>query len=242
VARLRRRWSTQIRQDIAEVIASLGIIRAQTHGLSVARRRLRRSAQVQNIAEVVVSLRIIRSEPHGLAAARFGLCQPSDTKKRHAEIVVSLGKIRPEAQRLPVARLRLCQPAEVQQCIAKVVVSVWMKTARLDRPANQINRQLIAPNLMGDDTQQMQSVGMCRIGGQYLTIPRFGLLEAAGLMLDKTALQQVGEIKSSRRIRPATLLAVQSLIGELWARRSRGLSSSCCRSTLLAVHAGNPKS
>jgi hypothetical protein len=94
---------------------------------------------------------------------------------------------------------------------------------------------------MGDDAQQMQSVGMGGIGGQDLAIRSFGLLEPAGLMFDKTALEQISEIKISRRIQPATQKMAPWLIGKLRARRSRTMSASSCRATLLAVHVGNPR-
>jgi hypothetical protein len=116
-----------------------------------------------------------------------------------------------------------------------------MGPVQLDRLANEVDRQVIAPDLMGDDAQEMQSVAMGGIGGQNLAIRRFGLLEPAGLMFNKTALEQIREIKSSCRIQPATLMVVQSFFGDLWASRSRRVSLSCCRSTLLAVHAGNPR-
>jgi hypothetical protein len=229
-------------QGIAKVVVSLRIIRTEAQCLPVACLCLRWSTEnVQGIAKVVVSLGIIRTEAQGLAAARLGLCQAAEGQKSNAEVIVSLGKIRPQTQRRSVARLRVCQAAEIQQGVAKVIVSVWICTVRPERPTNEVDRQVIAPDLMGDDAQQMQSVGMGWLGGQYLTIRRFGLLEPAGLMFGKTALEQISEIKSSCRIQPATLKMASSLIGKLRAHRSRAMSFSSCRSTLLAVHAGNPR-
>jgi hypothetical protein len=120
-------------------------------------------------------------------------------------------------------------------------VSVRIGMLQSDCLANEIDRHVIAPGLMGNDAQQVQSLGMLGLGGQDLAIRRFGQSEAAGSMFSETALQQIGQIKASRRIRPASLIAAPSLIGERWTRRSRSLSFSCCRSALLPVHAGNPQ-
>ena len=92
-------------------------------------------------------------------------------------------------------------------------MSVWIGRVQPACPANEIDRHVIAPDLVSDDAQQMQSLGIDGIGGHHLAVRRFGQLEPAGLMFHETALQQIGEIKNSFRIQPATLISGPSLIG-----------------------------
>jgi hypothetical protein len=116
----------------------------------------------------------------------------TDPSQGPAEAVVSLGVFWLKAQSLSVARLGLHQAAQGTQCITEVVVTpriiwsyviLWLSTVQLDRSANIIECHVISSDLVRDDAQQMQSLGMGRLDGQNLPIRCFGLLEAASSML-----------------------------------------------------------
>jgi hypothetical protein len=52
-----------------------------------------------------------------------------------------------------------------------------------DRPAHQIDGQLVLPTLMRDQTAEPQRLRMPRIDPQYPTIGRLGGLDSAGLVI-----------------------------------------------------------
>ena len=52
-----------------------------------------------------------------------------------------------------------------------------------DRAGNIVNRQIMAANLMGDDSQQMERVRVGRLKRQNLPIRSFGLLQSPSSML-----------------------------------------------------------
>jgi hypothetical protein len=90
-----------------------------------------------------------------------------------AEIIVSVAEVRPDQ-------------TEITQGVAEIGVAVLVGAVQCDGPTDVVKRQVIAPHVKGDDTQQMQSIGMGGTHGQNLTIRCLGLLQPVGAMIEET--------------------------------------------------------
>jgi hypothetical protein len=91
--------------------------------------------------------------------------------------------VRLQFQGVPVAGNCRVQPAQIPQCGAQVGMIRRGSTIDRNRLADQLDRLGVASLRLGDDTEQMQAVGMTRIGRQTLPIQSLGFPYATGLVV-----------------------------------------------------------
>jgi len=80
---------------------------------------------------------------------------------------------------------RFVDPALLGQGRTEVGVGGRVVRAENERLPDQLRRKVMPPDLMSDNAQVMQGIGMVRLRGEDLPIERLGLSEAPGLVMLK---------------------------------------------------------
>jgi hypothetical protein len=76
----------------------------------------------------------------------------------------------------------------------------------LERQSNEIERDVMAAALMGENAKEMQRVGMIGFDREDLLIVRLGLNGTAGLMMRNTGFQEFERARIARFLLEAALL------------------------------------
>jgi hypothetical protein len=114
--------------------------------------------------------------------------------QRVREIAVRLGIRRQQPDRRAESGFRLGGAAEAAQHDAEIVVRFRQRGVRLDRPPDIADGVVGAAALMRDLAQQVERLGLLRVGCQRLEIRRLGRVQASGAVIGEAAPDQAGGI------------------------------------------------
>ena len=112
-----------------------------------------------------------------------GVGQPSLSLPDVAQIVVGPGKVGIQLQRPAVTGDGLGNSPQRAIGFAEVVVKQGLAGVERDGSLDVAHRRLGPARLLGDDSQQVQSLGLIGLGGQDLPVELLRGLQAAGLVV-----------------------------------------------------------
>ena len=98
---------------------------------------------------------------------------------------MGLGVARLQFQGPAVAGDRFVELSLVPEGIAQVVMEGSLGPLQPDRPCNVLDGNLVLAHLAGDDSKQMQCIGMIRLDRQDPPIDLLGQVQPAGLVVLK---------------------------------------------------------
>src|SRR5882724_12411507 len=93
------------------------------------------------------------------------------------------GKVRFQFQCAAIGVYRLVQFSLGFESVAQVAMEAWFRSVQYDCPQDVLDGNLVLPHLGGDDSEQMQGIGMIRINGEDLPVKLLSSLKLPGLMM-----------------------------------------------------------
>ena len=148
-------------ENLAEVPDGLHVVGLEIEGEPESRHGLLAVSQtLQGLAAIAVSLGILGVEPRRQIVTGNRFVEASQLLKRVSQIVVGLRKRRVQLEGAPEAGLGVLGPAEREQHGAEAVVVGGVVALRRDRARDEIAGLLAVPLLVGDQSRQVQRVGV----------------------------------------------------------------------------------
>jgi hypothetical protein len=180
---LRLAGAVQLVQRIAQIVLRLGVTGRDGDGAGECRQRLLEMAAAQmNMPQIVMTLCEIGLEFQRLAISCPGLLYFAKMQQRIAEIIIGFGIIRFQTHRTAVRCHRLPETILKAQGIAHMKVRLGETRLGGDGPLQRGLR--LAMLALAELRQRAIDMHLGKVGpeGQHLTIKRFSLGEAAGLV------------------------------------------------------------
>ncbi len=131
----------------------------------------------------------------GAAVGLGGVLHPSQRREHGAEVVMAFCEIRLEANRAPVGIHGLVQAPGGFQRVAQAAVEERDLGFEFDGPANRFDRNPVLSDLMGDQPEQVQRVGLTGIDFQNLDVDRLRLCQLAGPLMPQTGFQDAAHAR-----------------------------------------------
>ena len=128
-------------------------------------------------------LRRVRLQFQCAAVRVGGLVQLPLDLERIAQVVVCRDVVRLQFQCPAVAADGLVQLALGRQRIAQVGMKDSIGSLQLDRPSDMLGGDRVLAHLAGDDSKQVERIGMIRLGGENLAVDLLGSLKSPLLMV-----------------------------------------------------------
>ncbi len=159
--------------------------------LVVALDRLLEPAQLaQHDPEIARSIGMVRVEGQHGAVEIHGFLSLAGARQRIRQIERRLGIARPQVQGAHEGLDGLFHLAGVEQHGTEIIVEIRHLAVEVDGLANEGCGGGRAPRLTFQHAEQMQRVGVLRLGGEDAAIDRLGFGEAAGLMMRQRSLER----------------------------------------------------
>ena len=146
----------------------------------------------EGIAQIVVGFGKVRLELDRAAIGSNGFVELAALPQGVAQIGVALGKIRSGLERAPIHADRLVKMALRDQGIAETEVVLQNLRIHLDRPANALRRDVVAADLVSDETEVVQRIGMIWLRRKDLAVKRLGIRQAPALVMPKREFESLG--------------------------------------------------
>jgi hypothetical protein len=134
-------------------------------------------------AEAVVRLGVVRIQLECMAVGSDRLVRFPLRLERIAQVVVGLDKVRFQVQCPAVGGDRLVQLSLGLECIAQIAVEGRFGPIQFDCPIDVDDGNLVLTHLEGNESQQMQCVGLIRIDCEDLPVNLLGSLKSPRLMM-----------------------------------------------------------
>jgi hypothetical protein len=131
----------------------------------------------------------------GAAIGGGGVLDPSQRQERGPEIVMTFSEIRLEADGDGIGLESFVQASQGLQRVAKTAAIERDVGFDLDGPADRFDCNSVLPDLMGQKTQQMQSIRLSGIDFQHLDVDRFRLCQLAGSLMSQTGFQNAAHTR-----------------------------------------------
>ncbi len=179
-----------LHQHVAQSGQGVGIRRPQRHRMPMGGGRFVHPALLpQRVAEMVMGLGIRRAKLDGFAVRRLGLPGPVHPFQGDAEVVVGFRQVGRQPQRLAHVIQCLFGVAGPAQHAREVAMDVGPGAVQLQRPADQLQRLIVAAGLMEQHAEQVHGLGVVRTLGEQASIPAFRLDQPAGIVVGNGCFQ-----------------------------------------------------
>jgi len=142
-------------------------------------------------AQIIIGFRHVRVDLERPAVFGDGLAEPALVPQCVSQIVAGIRVIRLEFKRPPARRDRFVEPAGRAVYFAEIGMSGGIVRVEDEGLANPIHRELVPADLVGDETQKVQSAGMIWLRPQDLAVKRLGFGQPPGLMALKSRLKRL---------------------------------------------------
>ena len=122
------------------------------------------------VGEIVVCLGVVRFELQCSPELRLAFPHPAQLREGVAEIVVGQRVARLERDRLPVTGDSLVPATKRKKRQSQVAMEVGCLVVQCDGLADQVERLIIAAEMMGDDAEKVQAVDVRWIDRENLPV------------------------------------------------------------------------
>src|SRR5215475_11664257 len=112
---------------------------------------------------------------------------------------------------------------------SNVVMEAGIPIVQGDRPVDQVDSNVVAANLVGDDAKKMEAIGVILVDGKDFSVVGLCFSKFAGLMMAQRRSQQVSNL--NRRVGGCAR----------WRRHGDACPLLGCRSSLFSVHGEEPR-
>jgi len=139
-----------------------------------------------------MGLRKVGFDKERAPVSGYGFIGSTPLPERVAEIIAGLRVVWIESELAVIHRYRFVNLTLSGQRIAKIEMVLQTRRIYADGPANPLHREVMAPDLMCDDAEQVQGVGMVGLRGKDLAVDRLGFRKLPGLVAPNRQIEGLG--------------------------------------------------